>query len=76
MAPKSAKKEKAEKAQLSPEAAAAVAAVDAAAKALPELQPDELVFMKNEAFGGAVDMEPSAPGSKVGGAGAVACDCV
>ncbi|WIA10344.1 hypothetical protein OEZ85_010536 [Tetradesmus obliquus] len=69
VAPKSAKKEKAEKAQLPPEAAAAVAAVDASAKALPELQPDELVFMKNEAFGGAVDMEPSAPGSKTVPAG-------
>jgi hypothetical protein len=66
VAPKSAKKEKAEKVQLSADAQAAIAAVDAAAKALPDLSPDELVFMKNEGFGGAVDMEPSAPGSKVG----------
>jgi hypothetical protein len=66
VAPKSATKAKAEKVQLSAEAQAAVAAVDAAARALPELDPDEIVFMKNEGFGGAVDMEPSAPGSKVG----------
>jgi uncharacterized protein YifN (PemK superfamily) len=49
-----------------------VAAVDAVARALPELDPDEIVFMKNEGFGGAVDMEPSAPGSKVGRSEAMA----
>jgi hypothetical protein len=32
---------------------------------LPELDPDGTVFMETEGFGGAVDMEPSAPGSKV-----------
>jgi hypothetical protein len=66
VAPKSATKQKAEKLQLSADAQAAVAAVDAAARALLELDPEQLVFMKSEGFGGAVDMEPSAPGSKVG----------